>query len=130
MANKIEFTRGDAAYHTFSIPASSWSSGGKLFFAAKAVIDDDSTDAAALIQCNWDDSAVSDVVIGGVAYKQYACTFPPSATNSIPSGGAASADYLGEFQYVPVSGVPVTFPASDAKLDAILYFDVKRKTTV
>ena len=128
MANKIEFTRGDAAYHTLSIPASSWTAGGKLFFAAKPTIDDDATDANALIQCNWNDSAVTDVIMGGIAMKQYACTFPPSATSSILSHGAPSAEYLGEFQLVSSSGVPTTFPATDQKLDVVLYFDIKRGT--
>lgn len=130
MASKIEFTRGDGAYHTFSIPTASWTAGGKLFFAAKPVIDDDNTDAASVINGEWEDAAVTDVVINGVAYKQYNCYFPPEATNSIVSNGASSADYLGEFQLVPASGIPVTFPASDQKLDAIVYFDVKRKTVV
>lgn len=130
MASKIEFTRGDGANHTFSIPAVSWTPGGVLFFAAKPVVDDDSTDAAAVIQGNWDDTKVTDVLIKGVAYKQYACYFPPAATNGIASDGATSADYLGEFQYVPTTGIPVTFPATDAKLDVILYFDIKRKVVV
>lgn len=125
----IEFTRGDGAHHTFSIPATSWSAGGRLFFAAKPVIDDDNTDANAVISQSWDDTAVTDTTINGVAYKQYACYFPPSATNSIVSGGAPSADYLGEFQYVPSGGDPVTFPANDEKLDCKVYFDIKRKTT-
>ena len=135
----MDFTRGDAAYHYFAIPATSWVAGGKLFFAAKPVIDDDNTDANALIQCNWTDSSVSDIAVGEllgdgvtpatVPMKQYACTFPPSATNSIISNGAESADYLGEFQYVPPSGVPVTYPATSPKIDAKLWFDIKRETT-
>lgn len=129
MADIIEFPRGDGAYHTFSIEASSWTPGGKLFFAAKPVIDDDNTDGAAVIQGEWGDAAVSDVIINGVAYKQYACDFPPSATNSIISNGAGFADYLGEFQWVPVDGIPVTFPATDDKLDCKVYFDVKRGTS-
>lgn len=129
MANKIFFSRGDAAYHTFSMPADAWESGGKLFFAAKPAIDDDNTDAAAVIVGSWDDTNVTDVVIDGIAYKQYACTFLPAATNSIESDGADSADYLGEFQFVPVSGIPQTFPADNKKLDVVVYFDVKRKTS-
>ena len=129
MANTIEFTRGDAANHTFNLPADSWSSGGKLFFAAKSVIDDDGTDAAAQINQSWDDTAVSDVTINGVAYKQYACYFPPSATDSIASDGASRLDLLGEFQWVPSGGDPITFPADDDKLDCVVYMDVKRKTT-
>ena len=129
MASVIEFTRGDGAHHSFAIPASSWSPGGRLFFAAKPVIDDDNTDSNAVVQGMWDDSAVTDVTINGALYKRYNCYFPPSATNSIESDGAGAMEYLGEFQYVPVSGVPVTVPANDQKLDCIVYFDVKRKVT-
>lgn len=129
MATAIEFTRGDQITHTFSMPTSAWSSGGKLRFMAKPAIDDDNTDAAAVISEEWDDSVVTDVTIGGVAYKQYACLFPPSATNSILSDGAASTSYLGEFQWVSAAGIPMTFPANDPKLDVIVYFDVIRETS-
>src|SRR5260370_1453640 len=127
MSSIIAFTRGDSAYHTFAMPASSWTPGGKLFFAAKPAIDDDNTDANAVIQRTWDDSVVTAVTINNVAYKQYTCTFLPSDTNSIQSNGATSTAYLGEFQYVPSSGLPITFPATDQKLNAVVYFDVKRK---
>lgn len=127
--SKIEFSRGDDIHHSFSIPTANWSAGGKLFFAAKPAIDDDNTDAAALINHSWDDSYVSDTTIGGVAYKKYDCYFPPSATNSIPSGGADSADYLGEFEFVAADGTVMTFPPNDPKLDCVVYFDVKRATT-
>lgn len=139
MASKIEFPRGDGITHSFAMPASLWTAGGKLFFAAKPVIDDDLTDAAAVIQGNWNDAAVTSIPAGGlladgvtvatVPMKQYACAFPPSATASIVSHGAESADYLGEFQFVPSGGVPVTFPAVPPKLDAVVYFDVKRGTS-
>lgn len=126
----MAFTRGDGANHTCAIPTSSWSAGGKLFFAAKVAPDDDNTDALALIQGQWTDAAVTDVVINGVAYKQYACHFPPSATNSIVSDGASSATYEGEFQYVPSGGGdPVTAPADDNKIQVTLYFDIKRETS-
>lgn len=125
----MEFVRGDGANHTFSMPTANWTPGGRLFFAAKTAIDDDNTDAAAVIQGDWDDDATTDVTIGGVAYKRYACYFPPSATNTILSEGAESAEYLGEYQFVPSGGDPVTFPAKDPKIDVILYFDIKRKVT-
>ena len=128
--DNMEFIRGDPNYHSFSMPASAWTAGGKLFFAAKPIIDDDVTDANALIQGNWDDTNVTDIVRNGVAYKKYTCTFPPAATNSILSGGADSAEYLGEFQWVTSGGVPTTFPANNEKIPVLLYFDVKRKTIV
>ena len=130
MADQIVFSRGDAAYHTFSIPATSWSSGGTLFFAAKPVFDDDNTDVNAVIRTSWTDAnLLADVIIGGITYKKYSCYFAPSATNSILSGGAPSADYLGEFQFVPLSGNVITAPAVGDKLDCVVWFDINRKIT-
>lgn len=127
----IEFSRGDGNYHTFSIETTSWSAGGKLFFAAKPAVDDDTTDGNALINWEWDDTfLLPDVIINGVPCKQYNCYFPPAATNNVLSNGADSLDLLGEFQYVPTTGVPITFPATIPKLDAVIYFDIKRKITV
>lgn len=128
----MEFMRGDRVQHTFAIPAESWTSGGRLFFAAKQAIDDDNTDALALIQGTWDDNSVTDVTINGIAYKEYNCDFPGSATNAVESDGAESLELLGEFQFVPAGGIdPVTFPApGDPRIPTILYFDVKRKTVV
>jgi hypothetical protein len=127
MANQIEFARGDGAYHKFSIPAANWTAGGKLFFTAKPIFDDDNTDAAATISNSWADTSVTDVTINGIAYKQYNCYFPPSATNGIASNGADSATYFGEFEYVPTTNIPVTFPANNVKLECIVYFDITRK---
>lgn len=132
MDNVMEFVRGDGADHEFSIQADAWTPGGRLFFAAKPAFDDDVTDANALIQGSWGDadSVIFDEIIDGIAYKTYRCHFSGSATNSIASNGAATAEYLGEFQFVPATGDPITFPARDDKLDTILYFDIKRKTSV
>ena len=47
---QMEFTRGDGVTHTFAMPATSWSAGGKLYFAAKTQIDDDDTDASVVIR--------------------------------------------------------------------------------
>lgn len=126
---QMEFTRGDGVTHTFAMPATSWSAGGKLYFAAKTQIDDDDTDASVVIRGAFDDTVVEDTTINGVAYKKYTCYFPPAATNSIESEGASQAEYIGEFQFVSSDGVPRTFPPTDQKIDVILYFDIKRKTT-
>jgi hypothetical protein len=94
---------------------------------AKPAVDDDNTDAAAVINQSWSDSAVTDVTVNGVAYKQYDCYFPPTATNGILSNGAASTQYFGEFQWTDGSGNPLTFPANGAKLNVIVYFDIIRE---
>src|SRR6185503_18658042 len=103
---KIEFKRGDAATHTFIMPSSSWSSGGKLFFTAKPAVDDDDTDAAAVINQTFDDSSA----VNDGTNVTYTCSFPASATNSIAMAGAKKKDYLAEFQWVSAAGVPSTFP--------------------
>lgn len=128
----MEFMRGDKVEHSFAIPATSWTAGGRLFFAAKLAIDDDNTDALAIIQGNWDDNSVADVTIDGIAYKEYTCLFPGTATSGALSGGAESIELLGEFQYVASGGIdPITFPApGDPRIPTTLYFDVKRKTVV
>lgn len=126
----MEFSRGDGANHSLSIRAENWTPGGRLFFAAKPAIDDDNLDGSALIEHDWDDNAVSDVTINGVAYKKYSCYFPALATNQIPSNSAESVDLLGEFQWVPSNGGdPVTIPARSPKIDVIVWFDVKRRTS-
>lgn len=125
----MEFVRGDGNNHKFRIPASSWTAGGKLFFTAKQIIDDDNTDSQALIKGDWDDTNVTDTTVNGVAYKEYACYFPPSATAGIGSNGSESLDLLGEFQYVPNGGDPITMPPKGQKLETVVYFDVTRRTT-
>lgn len=127
-SSKIEFVRGDGATHYLSIPADAWTAGGKLFFTAKSAIDDDLSDASAVISGEFDDTNVADVTVNDVAYKKYTCFFPPSATSSIVSNGETSRDYIGEFQYVPTTGVPVTLPPT-AKIKVKVWFDVTRKTT-
>ena len=129
MADLIEFTRGDGAHHALYIEASSWSSGGKLLFAAKPAVDDDATDAAAEIKWSWTDSAVTDVTVNGIAYKKYACYFPYTVIDDIVSNGAEDADYLAQFKFVPIGGGdPITFPANGF-LDAKVYFNVNNRTS-
>jgi hypothetical protein len=125
----MEFTRGDGAANTkgFSMPASSWSPGGRLYFAAKPAPDDDLTDTAALIKNSWGDEAVTDTVRNGIAYKHYACTFPPATTSGIVSNGADSIELLGEFEWVSAAGDPVTEPGKTPKLDVVVYMDIVRK---
>lgn len=129
--DQMIFPRGDGVHHEFYYPADAWTAGGRLFFAAKPAIDDDTTDAAAVINQSWDDAALKpDETLDGILYKVYDCYFPPSATSSIVSDGAESAEYLGEYQFVPSGGDPQTFPPTDPKIPAVVIFDVKRKTTV
>jgi hypothetical protein len=125
------FARGDGPTNTkyFWIPTDSWTAGGRLFFAAKQVVDDDTTDAAAEIKGDWGDGAVTDDTIAGVAYKKYTCPFAAVATDSVNSDGADKLDLLGEFQWKPASGDPITFPPSGDKIPVELWFDINRRVT-
>lgn len=125
MASKIEFKRGDTITHTFSMPASSWSAGGKLFFTAKLAVDDDLTDANAVINKSFTDA---NTVNDGTTVT-YTCLFNPADTNNIVMDGATKADYKAEFQWVSASGSVSTFPGNDKFLDAVVYADLRRATT-
>jgi hypothetical protein len=126
---KVEFKKGDGATHYAYIPAASWSAGGKLFFAAKPVPDDDNADTAAVINTTFTDSVVSDETVDDVAYKKYTMSFVGSDANGIAMGGKKKKKFLGEFQFVPSSGQPTTWPGDDQFLDVIVYADIKRGTT-
>lgn len=128
MAAKMEFKRGDGATATLRMPATSWSPGGKLFFTAKQAVDDDLTDSSAKIDVTFGDDVVTDEVYKGVAVKKYTCYFPAAATNSINTEGADFVTLVGEFQYVPVTGDPITFPGRKDRIQVIVYADVRRKT--
>lgn len=137
MANTINFKRGDPVTHFFYMPQTSWSSGGHLRFMAKPVVDDDNTDAAAVITAEWTDSATSVITAGSLLSDgktvatqnmiQYACAFTGAETTNIPSGGAPSLKYIGEFQWTDASGNTSTFPGGLPNLECIVNFDIVRE---
>lgn len=118
----MEFERGDTITHYFIMPTNAWSVGGKLFFTAKPAVDDDNTDAAAVINQTFTDS----VAVNDGTNVTYTLTFPPSATNSILMNGAKKRQYLGQFQWVSASNVPSSFPGNDKFIDTIVYGDIRR----
>lgn len=122
MASTIEFKRGDPVTHYFIMPTSAWSSGGTLFFAAKPAVDDDNTDAAAVINQSFTDAAA----VNDGTNVTYTMEFPRSATDSIIMNGAKKKDYLAEFQWVSASNEPSTFPGNDKFLDCVVYADIRR----
>lgn len=133
MANKIpmEFKKGDAVTHYFQMPIDSWTAGGKLFFAAKADPDDDNTDALAVIDKPFEDDAVvdSDHEMYDPLFATYELKFDPGDVTVSFSDGAKKKKFLGEFQYVPTTGEPETFPGGDDFLEVIVYADIKRGTS-
>lgn len=125
MAATMEFERGDPITHYFIMPTSAWSTGGKLFFTAKPVVDDDITDSAAVINQTFTDSAA----VNDGTNITYTLLFPPSATNSIVTNGAKKKSYLGQFQWVSAAGVPSSFPGNDKFINTIVYADIRRSIT-
>ena len=125
----MDFPRDNGPTYPLYMPASAWTAGGKLRFSAKPVIDDDLTDSNAVINVEWGDEVVTDVVMNGIAYKKYACYFPPSSTLGIQSNGAESADYLADFKFFPVSGPPMSFPPKSPKITATVWFGVTNEVS-
>lgn len=123
----MEFKKGDAAVHYFKIPAANWSAGGTLWFAAKTKPDADLTDAAAVINKSFTDSVVTNETIDDVSYKVYTLAFNAEDTSAVSfSDGSTKKRYLGEFQFVPLNGDPISFPADNHYINVIVYADIKR----
>jgi len=132
MASKgptMEFKRGDDLTHYFQLPEDSWVEGGVLSFAAKPKIDNDDSDAAAVIDKSFTDSAIvtEDDPEYLAGYVTYALDFvPDDIVNVSFSDGSKSKKYLGEFQLVSALNVIETFPADDGYIETIIFADVKR----
>lgn len=134
MAKKstMEFKKGDANTHYFQMLEDSWNAGSALFFAAKTKPDDDATDAAAVINKEFDDSAIVDSSheMYEAGWVTYQLDFEPSdITNVSFADGSKKRTYLGEFQYVPTTNLPNTFPGDDEFIEVIIYADIRRSIT-
>lgn len=134
MAQKatMEFKKGDGQTHYFAIPEDAWTPGGSLFFAAKPAVDNDATDAAAVINKEFTDSDIvgadhEEYVAGDVTYE---LSFLPGDITGVSfDNGEKKKKYLGEFQYVPDTGVPESFPGDDEYIEVLIYGDIKRGTS-
>lgn len=126
----MDFKKGDGQTHYFQLPADSWSAGGTLWFAAKEVPDNDSTDALAVINKSFDDSTI----ISDPNHEQYAAGFvtyqleflPNDITSVNFAGGESVKVYQGEFQFVRSTGIPETFPSNNEYIEVNIYADIKR----
>lgn len=128
----MSFKRGDGRTHYFQIPVESWSAGGKLFFAAKAQPDDDSTDAQAVINKTFTDDDIVDEsdFQYDPDFVTYALGFIESDTSSVPfASGDTEETFSGEFQYVPDGGQPMSYPDDDNYIQVVVYADIKVGTT-
>jgi len=126
---KMEFKRGDGLTHYFQIPLDSWTAGGTLWFAAKAEIDNDNTDAQAVINKSFTDAKIvgSSHEMYDPAFVTYELAFVPGdITNVSFLNGETEKEYLGEFQYIPTTLLPETFPSGDDYINVVIYADVKR----
>jgi hypothetical protein len=135
MASKIPmaFKKGDQQTHYFQMESDDWSAGGTLWFAAKALVDNDTTDGAAVINKSFDDTCiVTDPTNENYAtgFVTYELEFTPSDIVGVTyTDGQKVKKYLGEFQYVDVDGEPQSFPNDDSFIEVSIYADIKRGTS-
>lgn len=104
---KVIIFRGDAKTWPVRMSEDSWTPGGKLFFAAKKTVDDDVTDASAVIKKTMTDSDIvnssSELYIAGyVTYEMDLTGGTDGDTDVAPDS------YIAEFQFVDSLGEPST----------------------
>ena len=128
MANKttMEFKKGDNVNHSFKLPIGDYTTGGTLYFTAKPAVDNDATDAAAVIDKSFTDSDVTE----DSTYATWALAFEPGDITGVNfSNGEKAKKYLGEFQWVESDGTVHSYPADDNFIEVIIYADIKRATS-
>lgn len=125
----MEFKKGDLQVHYFQLPIESWVTGGTLWFTVKPQIDNDSSDAAAIINKSFDDTKVvlSDHEMYDALFATYELEFAPGDISNVTfEDGEKVRSYIGEFVHVGADGNPETFPANDDYISVKVYADVKR----
>lgn len=131
MAQKatVEFKKGDNQTHYFKIPKTAWTPGGTLFFTAKPMVDNDPTDAAAVIDKTFTDADIleSSHEEYDPNYVTYVLAYNASdIVNVTFKDGEKRKKYIGEFQFVDSEGRVTTYPRRANFLEVIIYADVKR----
>lgn len=131
MAQKstMTFKKGDDLTHYYQMPADSWSAGGTLFFTAKPEVDNDVTDANAVIDKSFDDSDIVDDTheFYDEDYVTYQLEFAPGDITGVNfTDGEKKKKYLGEFQFVSDAGKVTSDPNDDNFIEVIIYADIKR----
>lgn len=127
MANKVTMTfkKGDNQTHYFKLPIADYVEGGTLYFVAKPAVDNDATDAAAVIDKSFTDSVVTE----DAEYATWELEFEPGDITGVNfSDGENSKKYIGEFQLVAADGSVSSFPDNNNYIEVIIYADIKRAT--
>lgn len=115
------FKRNDNVHHSFSLPIDDYEVGTELFFGAKEVIDDDTSDTLAVLKKTFTDSDVSLTITTAT----WSMSFEPSDTASISfSDGSDEKHFKGEFQLVRPTKGTVSYPDKNNYIDVIVYADV------
>jgi hypothetical protein len=128
MAQKVtmSFKKGDNVSHEFRMDLADYTAGGNLFFAAKPLVDNDATDAAAVIDKSFTDASVTL----DDNYATWDLAFVPADIAGVNfTGGEKVKKYLGEFQFVADDGTVSSFPNDDSFIEVIVYADIKRGTS-
>ncbi len=129
MAQKITmpFKKGDRNVHYFLLPEDQYTVGGVLSFAAKPAPDNDASDAAAVIDKQFGDDVVD--LVSNPGFALFTLEFEPNDIVGVNyTNGAKVIKYMGEFQYVPNGGQPISWPGDDDFIVVPIYADIKRGT--
>lgn len=132
MATKtiMNFKRGDDNFHYFRLPLANWASGSTLSFAAKEQVDNDSTNALAVIKKSFTGSAI--VAPTHEQYVDDSTTYelefnPVDITNVTYSNGEKMKKYLGEFQLLyPGDDPVVSYPNDSNFIEVRIHGDILR----
>ena len=125
----MKFKKGDGRFHYFQIEGDAWSPGGTLFFTAKSKPDDDSADAAAVIDKSFTDSAIvgpghEEYLAGWVTYELE--FLPEDIKNVSFADGTTKKTFKGEYQFILPGTPPNSFPDDDSYIEVVIYADIKR----
>lgn len=126
----MNFKRSDNVIHYFGIPEESWVAGSTLYFTAKEHIDNDDTNAKAVISKSFGDGDIvgpsSEHYKDG--YKTYEMKFIPTDTQSIQfDEGETVKKYIGGFELNTNGGSNkrTTYPDGNNYIEVKVFADVK-----
>lgn len=119
----MTFKKGDNVNHSFKLPIGDYTPGGTLYFTAKPEIDNDTSDAAAVINKSFADS----LVVLDATHATWPLAFLPADIVGVNfENGETNKEYIGEFQWIEDDGTIHSYPDNDDFINVVIYADVRR----
>lgn len=122
---KIQMKRGDTREVIIGVPKAIYSPGTVITFMAKPGYDNDSTNAAALINKTFGDA---DIISQDGEKVTYRCVIAPADTRDLEikiDKKKSSLKLIGEFELRTPAGVVRTLPMNDGYVELMIYPDIK-----